>query len=239
MNTYLVNGPGWITAGALGLVMALTTLSLPPAPAPLQTLRQLYGLPTPDGVVAPRTALVLVDFQQEFFTGRLPLPGGAAAAAQAARLVSWAHAAGILVVHVQNIATRPGSLLFADGAPTTQIIPSLAPGPRDLVITKHQAGAFSRTELDARLRGRAIDTVIIAGLMTHLAVTITASDAAVLGYRAIVVADATATRSLPGAAGTIAVTEAELQRAALAALADRVAEVLTSEQVTNVKVTPR
>ena len=61
--------------------------------------------------------------------------------------------------------------------------------------------------------------------MTHLAVSITANDAYVRGYRVVVAADATATRTLPAAGGGGAVDAATLQSAALAALADRAADV--------------
>jgi nicotinamidase-related amidase len=104
------------------------------------------------------------------------------------------------------------------------------------VITKAAAGAFSRTDLDEQLRRRKVDTLIIAGLMTHLAVAITVSDATVLGYRTLVASDATATRSLPATDGGGVVDEATLQRAALAALADRTADALTTEALVRLPV---
>ena len=67
--------------------------------------------------------------------------------------------------------------------------------------------------------------------MTHLAVLSTASDATVLGYRVVVAADATATRALPGAGGEDGVDPAALQRAALAAMADRVADVMPGRAI--------
>ena len=67
--------------------------------------------------------------------------------------------------------------------------------------------------------------------MTHLAVSATASDATVLGYRVVIAADAVATRALPGAGGLAGVDAATLQRAALAMLADRVAEMMRTESI--------
>jgi nicotinamidase-related amidase len=113
----------------------------------------------------------------------------------------------------------------------------LRPRPGNLVVRKRMAGAFSRTSLDADLRARGVDTLIVAGLMTHLAVFSTANDAMVLGYHVIVAGDATATRALPGAASTTGDREAEvvdptvLQRAALAAMADRAADVMLARAV--------
>lgn len=201
-----------------------------------QTLRALYGLKAPESIQRANTALLLVDFQEEFFHGRLRLPEGAKAAAHAVQLLDWAHRKGILVVHVRNIVTRLGSPIFAADSPTSKIIPALTPTANDLVITKSMVGAFSHTDLDGQLRARQIDTLIVGGLMTHLAVQATAIDATVLGYRVLVASDAVATRALPGAGGLDGVDALLLQRAALASMADRVADVLPARSITSLPV---
>jgi nicotinamidase-related amidase len=200
------------------------------------TLRSLYGLKAPERFERAKTALVLVDFQEEFFSGKLKLPDGPRAVAHATRLLEWARDQDVLVVHVQNIVTRPGSPIFAPNSPTSGIVRSLTPATGELVLTKSMVGAFSRTELDKELQARHIDTVVIAGLMTHLAVQATAIDATVLGYRVVVAADAVATRALPGAGGYAGVDAELLQRAALAAMADRVADVLPTRDITKLSV---
>ncbi len=200
-------------------------------PAAPTTLRARYGLEPPTTLHSAKTALLLVDFQEEFVHGKLPLPKARAAIEHAAQLAAWARRSGIWVVDVQNIVTRPGSPLFAPGSPSSAFVPELAPRIDDLVLVKSMAGAFSKTNLDAQLRARGIDTLIVAGLMTHLAVATTASDGMVLGYHVLVAADATATRALPGAPGGAAVDVATMQRAALATLADRVADVLPTASI--------
>jgi nicotinamidase-related amidase len=195
------------------------------------TLRALYGLKPKTAHEAAHTALVLVDFQNEFVAGRLPLPGGSAAIERAVQLAAWARSSGMLVVLVQNIATRAGSPIFVLGSPTTDFVPGLQPEPTDLVLQKSMFGAFSRTHLDTELRARGIDTLIVGGFMTHLAVLSTASDAALLDYHVLIAADATATRALPGAGGERGLDSQSLERALLAVLADRVADVLRSEDI--------
>jgi len=61
--------------------------------------------------------------------------------------------------------------------------------------------------------------------MTHMCVSSTARAALDLGYRATVIADATATRALPDPTGGPDLAPEALQRAALAELADRFAVV--------------
>jgi nicotinamidase-related amidase len=230
------------TLGAIGLASLVVISGSSHAESAPWTLRALYRLGPPPTLRAAGSALLLVDFQREFVSGGLPLPSSRAAIQSAADLAAWARRSGILVVLVHNVIDRPGSPLFRRGAPATDFVAELAPRPRDLVIEKPTGGAFSRTALDAELRARGIDTLIVGGFMTHLAVLTTASDAGILGYHVIVAADATATRALPGTpvpgAEGAGVAAAELQRASLAIMADRVADVMAGAAIRKIAVKP-
>ncbi|HET9933365.1 MAG TPA: isochorismatase family protein [Polyangiaceae bacterium] len=213
---------------ALATAVALASLAAPTIhPERPTTLRALYGLKAPERLSARRTALVLVDFQDEFFHGRLVLRDGAAAASAAKELLSWARRSNVLVVHVRNVAARADSPVFRAGSSAVEIVPELRPLPDEMVIQKSSGGAFTHTELDQRLRARDIDTLVVCGLMTHLAVATSAADATALGYRVVVAADAVATRELPGVLTPASVDATTLQRASLAALADRMADVIS------------
>ncbi len=201
---------------------------------PAATLRSLYGIERVHSVSRAKTALLLVDFEQEFFTGKLPLPGADQAARRASVLLAWARREGLTVVHVQQIG-KLGGALFAQGA-GGRIVPSLSPLASELVVEKSMAGGFTRTELDEEMRARGIDTVIIAGLMTHLAVDSTARDATTLGYRALVASDATATRELPRTNGGSPIDHALVQEVSLASLADRFADVRSSAEILDLVV---
>jgi nicotinamidase-related amidase len=196
------------------------------------TLRTLYGLKPPAQLVPSRTALVLVDFQDEFVHGRLVVADPARAIGRAAELLRWARTNGLLVVHVRNIASRPDSPIFAASSPTSEIVPELrpAPGSREQVVTKSSGGAFTKTDLDARLRSADVDTLVVAGIMTHLAVDSSARDATILGYRVVVASDACTTRSLPGLDGDV-FDATTVHRVALASLADRFADVMPASRI--------
>ena len=75
----------------------------------------------------------------------------------------------------------------------------------DLTLEKSAASAFfpGRSPLPELLTQREVDTLVIAGAVTNVCVESTARDAATLGYRVVVAADATA-------AGTDAVHNASL-----------------------------
>lgn len=223
---------------ALAALAAAEPITRGPASPPREavTLRHLLATPPPSSLDRARTALVLVDFQDEFFHGRLPLDGASAALRHAVDLAGWARRSGMLIVNVRNVAARPGSPLFDRASPFSAVVADVAPQPGDLTIVKAMGGAFSHTNLDGELRSRGIDTLVVAGLMTHLAVHTTASDGYVLGYHVLVAGDATATRALPGVAGEPAVDAQTLQRSSLDAMADRVADVLTTEALLHLPV---
>ncbi|MGK4003873.1 isochorismatase family protein [Sorangium sp. So ce1036] len=194
------------------------------------TLRRLYGLGQIDRLHRARTALVLVDFQEEFFSGGLALPDARAALKNATRLLAWARERGVTVAHVRNVGA-PGARLFAADGPRVDFVPAARPRDGEIVITKSMAGGFTKTDLDAALRRRGIDTIIVSGLMTHLAVDSTVRDGLVLGYRVLLPADASASRDLPGAAGARLLDHRTVHEASLAALADRFADVLPTDAV--------
>jgi len=215
--------------GLDGCATATPPAATPPT-APPTTLRALYRLPRVEHLERERSALLLVDFQDEFVHGRLAIGDAPVAIARAAELLAWARANRLTVVHVRNV-TKPGALLFAPEASTTAIVPELAPRADELVLEKPTGGAFTKTALDAELRSRGIDTLVIAGIMAHLALAMSAQDATVLGYRVLVAEDATTTRDLPTVDG------ATLKRASLAAIGDRFADVLPTREIRSLPIT--
>jgi nicotinamidase-related amidase len=196
-----------------------------------QTLRRMAGAQVPTKVDPQRTALLLIDFQKEYYSGNVPLPEGEAAAAKAARLVAWADRAGVQVVHVHHVAPSPKAALFTPGSDRIEPHPKLAPHAGHRRFTKTLPSSFVGTELDAFLKGKGIDTLIVAGLMTHMCVDSTARDAVSLGYKAIIAEDACATRDLPDRGAGAPVPHSEIHRASLTALADRFADVLTAAEI--------
>jgi nicotinamidase-related amidase len=108
-----------------------------------------------------------------------------------ALLARWREARQPLV-HVRHVSDEPQSTFrpnqsgvdFRDGT-----------GPRDdeVVITKHRPCALLGTGLEAWLRERAIEQIVIVGVITNNSVEATARVALDLGFAATVVSDATFT----------------------------------------------
>jgi nicotinamidase-related amidase len=188
-----------------------------------QTLRQIAG--APDGP-APLSdsVLVLIDHQMEYVTGGLPLAGMAAAVAEARALLALARTQGVPVFHVVHHG-RIGGPLFDPSGPGVPVIPDLAPTEGEAVVVKSLPNAFAGTELHQWVRETGRTSLIVAGFATHMCVSSTVRAALELGYRTTVVAAATATRDLSDPVGGVVPADA-VQRAELAALADRFAVVV-------------
>lgn len=186
-----------------------------------ETLRALSGLPAAPAPLADST-LILIDCQNTYTRGTMELDGVQAALEAAAALLDRARSAGIPIIHIQH-SDGPGSLYDIEGE-SGAIVAAVAPRGDEPVVVKQYPNSFVGTDLDQRLKAGNATNLVLAGFMTHMCVNSTARGAFNLGYAPTVIADATATRELPGVDG--AVPAAALQAASLAALSDLFAIVV-------------
>ena len=77
-----------------------------------------------------------------------------------------------------------------EGTPAVELIDELARRPDESLVRGQAANGFDRTVLDTILRVAGVDTVVLVGIATDVAVESTARAASDLGYRTIVVSDA-------------------------------------------------
>ncbi|WP_353087425.1 isochorismatase family cysteine hydrolase [Stenotrophomonas sp.] len=223
-------------ASLIGLagILGVATASAQPAAEPAHpTIRHMAGAPTAAALPVGKTALLVIDFQNEYFAGgRMPIPDGDAALAQTRRLVTFADAHKIPVIHVQHVLPA-GAPLFAEGGRTVQFHPRMQPRKGEQVIAKDTVSVFAGTSgpvLEQALKEAGIDTLIIAGLQTHACVAGAARDAAPKGLNVIVSSDATASRDLELHDGS-QVGHASLHAAALASIEDTFGSVLSTDQI--------
>jgi nicotinamidase-related amidase len=201
------------------IVHAAAALAEPP-----QTLLQMAGAQAAPAHLS-NGVLIVIDAQREYVDGALPLAGVRSALIESAKLLARARAAGTPVVHVVH---HGGGKLFSPDGRFFAIVDSMKPAPGEIVIEKRLPNAFAGTRLDRVLAATHRNHLIVIGFMTHMCVSATVRAALDRGYTTTVVASATATRDLPdGRGGTI--PAAEIERASLAALADRFATVVKDE----------
>jgi maleamate amidohydrolase len=108
---------------------------------------------------------------------------------------------------VLMLKKTPRVAVLRTGSPLTEIDPSLAPREEELVLVKKHASAFFGTPLLQHLHAHSVDTLVIAGVITSGCVRTSAVDSAQLGFRTLVVADATADRSLQAHAASLQVVD--------------------------------
>lgn len=168
---------------------------------------------------AGKTALACIDFQKDFMAadGMAATRGAAverlnAALPGAQRALMAARRAGIFVFHTREIyaadlsdlnlyRTRydsavgaPGPLgrFLIRGERGSELLESMQPLPEEPVIDKAGFSAFHQTTLDAILRARGIETLLLTGVTTQCCVASTLRSAVDLGYGCVLLSDACA-----------------------------------------------
>jgi nicotinamidase-related amidase len=189
---------------------------------PPKTLLEMAGADLTPPPLA-EAVLVLIDCQNEYVTGALPLEGVEAALARLKSLLARARAAGTPVVHIQHRGRAGGA--FDLDQPRGAIHDAVAPLDGETVIAKGLPNSFAGTTLHEELQKLGRNNLILTGFQTHMCVSATARSALDHGYRSTVVADCCGTRALPDRKGG-AMSAQVLHDVTLAALADRFAVVV-------------
>lgn len=150
-----------------------------------------------------KTALVVIDLQKGIAVGDRAPHSAAEVVKNAAAVADAFRKNGMPVflvrvtpspdgkdaLHPPADAAMPARPFQPDWA---EIVPALGPKENDLVITKHQWGAFYGTELDLELRRRGIAAIVLCGISTNIGVESTARFAYEYGYHQIFIEDASA-----------------------------------------------
>ena len=97
-------------------------------------------------------------------------------------------------LRLRNRATAAGQAprLPSLGNQEHEILSNLRPQDGDLVLNKVSQGAFTSTGIDLILRNLEVDTLVMTGVHTNSCVETTARQAVDMGYRTVLVEDATA-----------------------------------------------
>lgn len=166
-----------------------------------------------------RTALLVIDMQNAFVApgAVLEVPKARGIVANCNRLAAALRDAGCPVIWVRCTFSSEGRGSwstyfdnFAPGADGERVRASMYPGAEghafwhemdirdgDLFVDKDRFSAFIQgaSGLEALLRERALDTLIITGTVTNVCCESTARDAMMRDFRCIMVEDANAARS--------------------------------------------
>jgi nicotinamidase-related amidase len=171
-------------------------------------------------------ALLVIDIQNEYFTGKLPIVYPSGSFENILRAIDISHDSHIPVVVIQHTALAIDSKTFRKGSPEWELHPEIASRHRELLIEKNLPGSFTGTTLEKWLRDNSIDTLTICGYMTQMCCDTTARQAMHLGFSVEFLSDATGTIQLSNYAGNISAED--LHRAILVVQAARFSKVMTT-----------
>jgi len=187
------------------------------------TLLQMAGAPLDPSPLSAST-LIVIDAQNEYRTGALPLTGVDAAVKEIGALLKRARAVGTPVIHVQHKGRPGGAFDLEDGR--GRIMREVAPECAEPVVQKPLPNAFAQTDLGDRLEAAGRKQLIVTGFMTHMCVSSTTRAALDHGYRVTIPASTVATRDLPAPDGNGVLKASEISRYTLAELSDRFAIIV-------------
>jgi nicotinamidase-related amidase len=144
------------------------------------------------------TALIVIDVQNEYVTGGLPIvhPPVEGSLERIGTAMDAATAHGLPVVLVRHTESDPSGGLFVAGTPAWELHESVASRPHATVVDKRLPGSFTGTGLEDWLRERGVDHLVVVGYMTHMCVDTTTRQAMHLGLEVTVLDDATGTIDL-------------------------------------------
>lgn len=174
-------------------------------------------------------ALLLIDVQQGLDDPRWGARNNPDAELRIADLLAAWRAVGWPVIHVQHLSLDARSPLRED-APGHAFKAEALPMADESVFRKHVNSAFIGTDLEAHLRARGIEALVVVGITTDHCVSSTVRMAGNLGFTVTVVEDATATFERRGPDGTHYGADL-IHRAALASLHGEFATVRSAQDI--------
>lgn len=171
--------------------------------------------------------LLMIDMQKAFDNSSWGERNNPQLEVNSQKLLNFFREKGWPVLHVQHVSENTQSRFhvsqgqdFKDG---------FQPCPGESVFQKIVNSAFIGTNLESYLRDKKIDKLVIAGLTLPHCVSTTTRMAANLGFKTLLISDATASFALPNLDGHLIDPEV-LHTINLVSLHGEFAQVMTTEE---------
>lgn len=157
-----------------------------------------------------KTALIIIDIQNDYFQGgKYELEGSAEASFHARKILNLFRTKGFPVIHIRHESKSKNSGFFVSNTDGQKIHRDVIPLPRETVITKQMVSSFAQTPLLEQLRKENIRRLIIVGMQTNVCVLGTVKDGLKKGFEIIVISDATAAKDMATHDKTLPLLESE------------------------------
>ena len=173
-----------------------------------------------------KRALLVIDVQNEYFDGALPITYPSGHLETILQVMDAANHAKVPTAVIRHHQADPESPIFRLNSGAWQLHAEVEGRPRDILIDKQLPGSFTNTKLEEWLSSVNADTVSISGYMTHMCCDTTARQAFHSGYQVEFLGDATGTLSVENEAGSA--TADQLQNSTLVAQQMFISDVVSS-----------
>ena len=180
-----------------------------------------------------RRALIVIDVQNDYDRGgnlEIEYPPFAETLPNVARAMDEAAANNVKVMVIKMLGAPTGKV-FRPGTPGADLHPEIARRARDHYIEKTLPSAFTGTDLEYWLRSRGIETVTVAGYMSHNCDMSTVVHALHMGFAVEFLSDAAGSLSYSNRAGEA--TAEEIHRVMSVVFQSRFAAVMTTAEWAN------
>lgn len=177
-----------------------------------------------------KTGLVLVDIQNDYFSGgKMELVGMDEASAKAGELLAHFRHTDQPTFHIQHVFEGPDAPFFLPDTEGVKINDSVKPFEGDTVIQKHYPNGFRETSLLSEIQKAGVERVVFCGAMSHMCIDASVRAAADAGLTCMLAHDACATRDLEFGEQTI--QAAEVHGAFMASLGWAYADVRSAKEI--------
>lgn len=144
-----------------------------------------------------KTALIIIDIQNDYFPGgKFELFNSKQAAQNAKLVLDYFRKEKLSVVHIQHVNEMKNASFFVKGTEGVEIYKEVAPLNGEAVFTKPAPNSFFMTGLDEYLKREGIKHLVVCGMMSHMCIDTTVRAAKDLGYTITLLHDACTTRDL-------------------------------------------
>jgi nicotinamidase-related amidase len=173
-----------------------------------------------------KKALLIIDVQNEYFTGKLKVTYPSNSLDNILKVMDYAEENNMLIIVVQHTSLSGDT--FVKNSNEWEIHSSIFEKSYDYIIEKNKPSSFYETNLEEILKKENIEGVVIAGYMTQMCCDTTAREAFHKGYYVEFLSDATGTIDVNNKVGVI--SSKDLHNATLIAQSLRFSNVMSSDE---------
>lgn len=175
-----------------------------------------------------KRALLVIDVQNEYFTGKLRVTYPTVSFENILKVVDAANQEEIPVILVRHESPQKDATTFVKGSRGWEIHQDILKRKYTHIINKNLPGSFTGTKLENLLQTMGIDAIVICGYMTQMCCDTTARQAVHLGFAVEFLSDATGTLNIENDAGKI--TAEELHKSVLITQAMTFSKIITTSE---------